>query len=193
MKNKKWIYIGIAVVLGWFVISTYNGLIVQKQEVKAKWSQIEVQLQRRTDLILSLVKTVKGYAKHESETLERVMLARAKATQITVDPTKLDEATMAKLSQAQGELSQALGRLMVISENYPELKANQNFMMLQTEISGCENRISVERKRYNDAAKVYNASILSFPKNVIASFLGFTEAAYYQAEAGANKAPDFEF
>ena len=150
-------------------------------------------MQRRTDLILSLVKTVKGYAKHESETLERVMLARAKATQITVDPTKLDEATMAKLSQAQGELSQALGRLMVISENYPELKANQNFMMLQTEISGCENRISVERKRYNDAAKVYNASILSFPKNVIASFLGFTEAAYYQAEAGSNKAPDFEF
>ena len=193
MKSKKWIYIGIAVVLGWFVISTYNGLIVQKQEVKAKWSQIEVQLHRRTDLILSLVKTVKGYAKHESETLERVMLARAKATQITVDPTKLDEATMAKLSQAQGELSQALGRLMVISENYPELKANQNFMMLQTEISGCENRISVERKRYNDAAKVYNASILSFPKNVIASFLGFTEAAYYQAEAGSNKAPDFEF
>lgn len=193
MKSKKWIYIGIAVVLGWFVISSYNSLITQKQEVKVKWAQIEVQLQRRTDLILSLVKTVKGFAKHERETLERVMQARARATQITIDPSKLDEATMAKLSQAQGELSQALGRLMVVSENYPELKANQNFMMLQTEIAGCENRIAVERKRYNDAAKVYNTSLLSFPKNLVASFLGFTEVAYYQAEAGSNKAPDFEF
>ena len=141
MKNKKWIYIAIAVVLGFYLISTYNGLVAQRQEVKAKWAQIEVQLQRRTDLILSLVKTVKGYAKHESETLEKVIQARAKATQITVDPDKLDAESMAKLTQAQGELSQALGRLMMITESYPDLKANQNFTMLQTEISGCENRI----------------------------------------------------
>lgn len=193
MKNKKWIYIAIAVVLGFYLISTYNGLVAQRQEVKAKWAQIEVQLQRRTDLILSLVKTVKGYAKHESETLEKVTQARAKATQITVDPDKLDAESMAKLTQAQGELSQALGRLMMITESYPDLKANENFTMLQTEISGCENRISVERKRYNDTAKVFNTTILSFPKNIVANLLGFTEVAYYQAEAGGNKAPDFEF
>lgn len=193
MKNKKWIYIAIAVVLGFYLISTYNGLVAQRQEVKAKWAQIEVQLQRRTDLILSLVKTVKGYAKHESETLEKVIQARAKATQITVDPDKLDAESMVKLTQAQGELSQALGRLMMITEAYPDLKANQNFTMLQTEISGCENRISVERKRYNDTAKVFNTTILSFPKNIVANLLGFTEVAYYQAEAGGNKAPDFEF
>lgn len=193
MKNKKWIYIAIAVVLGFYLISTYNGLVAQRQEVKAKWAQIEVQLQRRTDLILSLVKTVKGYAKHESETLEKVIQARAKATQITVDPNKLDAESMAKLTQAQGELSQALGRLMMITESYPDLKANHNFTMLQTEISGCENRISVERKRYNETAKVFNTSILSFPKNIVANLLGFTEVAYYQAEAGGNKVPDFEF
>ena len=193
MKNKKWIYIAIAVALGFYLISTYNGLVAQRQEVKAKWAQIEVQLQRRTDLILSLVKTVKGYAKHESETLEKVTQARAKATQITVDPDKLDAESMAKLTQAQGELSQALGRLMMITEAYPDLKANENFAMLQTKISGCENRISVERKRYNDTAKVFNTTILSFPKNIVANLLGFTEVAYYQAEAGGNKAPDFEF
>lgn len=193
MKNKKWIYIAIAVVLGFYLISTYNGLVAQRQEVKAKWAQIEVQLQRRTDLILSLVKTVKGYAKHESETLEKIIQARAKATQITVDPDKLDAESMAKLTQAQGELSQALGRLMMITESYPDLKANENFAMLQTEISGCENRISVERKRYNDTAKMFNTTILSFPKNIVASLLGFTEVAYCQAEAGGNKAPDFEF
>lgn len=192
MKNK-WIYIAIAALVGFYLVNAYNGLVKQKQEVKAKWSQIEVQLQRRNDLILSLVKTVKGYAKHESSTLENVIAARAKATQITVDPNKLDEASMAKMAQAQGELSQALGRLMMVSEAYPELRANENFMMLQTEISGCENRLAVERKRYNEAAKEYNAGILTFPRNLIASSFGFTEAAYYQAEAGANKAPDFEF
>ncbi|MGP1478318.1 MAG: LemA family protein [Capnocytophaga sp.] len=192
MKNK-WIYIAIAALVGFYLVNAYNGLVKQKQEVKAKWSQIEVQLQRRNDLILSLVKTVKGYAKHESSTLENVIAARAKATQITVDPNKLDEASMAKMAQAQGELSQALGRLMMVSEAYPELRANENFMMLQTEISGCENRLAVERKRYNEAAKEYNAGILTFPRNLIASSFGFTETAYYQAEAGANKAPDFEF
>ena len=192
MKNK-WIYIAIAALVGFYLMNAYNGLVKQKQEVKAKWSQIEVQLQRRNDLILSLVKTVKGYAKHESSTLENVIAARAKATQITVDPNKLDEASMAKMAQAQGELSQALGRLMMVSEAYPELRANENFMMLQTEISGCENRLAVERKRYNEAAKEYNAGILTLPRNLIASSFGFTEAAYYQAEAGANKAPDFEF
>ena len=191
--KKSWIYIGIAVVIGFYLVTMYNGLVKQKQEVKAKWSQIEVQLQRRTDLILSLVKTVKGYAKHESETLEKVVAARAKATQITVDPNKLDAESMAKMAQAQGELSQALGRLMMITEAYPDLKANENFMMLQTEISGCENKIAVERKRYNDTAKDYNASILSFPKNLFAGAFGFTEVAYYQADAGAQKAPDFEF
>lgn len=191
--KSKWIYIAVAVALGLYLMSTYNGLVKQRQEVKAKWAQVEVQLQRRTDLILSLVKTVKGYAKHESETLEKVVAARAKATQITVDPNKLDAESMAKVAQAQGELSQALGRLMMITEAYPDLKANENFMMLQTEISGCENRLAVERKRYNETAQSYNSAILVFPRNLIANFLGFTEVAYYQADAGAQKAPDFEF
>ena len=191
--KSKWIYIAVAVALGLYLMSTYNGLVKQRQEVKAKWAQVEVQLQRRTYLILSLVKTVKGYAKHESETLEKVVAARAKATQITVDPNKLDAESMAKVAQAQGELSQALGRLMMITEAYPDLKANENFMMLQTEIAGCENRLSVERKRYNESAQSYNSAILVFPRNLIANFLGFTEVAYYQADAGAQKAPDFEF
>ena len=191
--KSKWIYIAAAVALGLYLMSTYNGLVKQRQEVKAKWAQVEVQLQRRTDLILSLVKTVKGYAKHESETLEKVVAARAKATQITVDPNKLDAESMAKVAQAQGELSHALGRLMMITEAYPDLKANENFMMLQAEISGCENRLAVERKRYNETAQSYNSAILVFPKNLIANFLGFTEVAYYQADAGAQKAPDFEF
>lgn len=191
--KSKWIYIAAAVALGLYLMSTYNGLVKQRQEVKAKWAQVEVQLQRRTDLILSLVKTVKGYAKHESETLEKVVAARAKATQITVDPNKLDAESMAKVAQAQGELSQALGRLMMITEAYPDLKANENFMMLQAEISGCENRLAVERKRYNETAQSYNSAILVFPRNLIANFLGFTEVAYYQADAGAQKAPDFEF
>lgn len=191
--KSKWIYIAAAVALGLYLMSSYNGLVKQRQEVKAKWAQVEVQLQRRTDLILSLVKTVKGYAKHESETLEKVVAARAKATQITVDPNKLDAESMAKVAQAQGELSQALGRLMMITEAYPDLKANENFMMLQAEISGCENRLAVERKRYNETAQSYNSAILVFPRNLIANFLGFTEVAYYQADAGAQKAPDFEF
>jgi lemA protein len=191
--KSKWIYIAVAVALGLYLMSTYNGLVKQRQEVKAKWAQVEVQLQRRTDLILSLVKTVKGYAKHESETLEKVVAARAKATQITVDPNKLDAESMAKVAQAQGELSQALGRLMMITEAYPDLKANENFMMLQAEISGCENRLAVERKRYNETAQSYNSAILIFPRNLFANFLGFTEVAYYQADAGAQKAPDFEF
>lgn len=191
--KSKWIYISVAVALGLYLMSTYNGLVKQRQEVKAKWAQVEVQLQRRTDLILSLVKTVKGYAKHESETLEKVVAARAKATQITIDPNKLDAESMAKVAQAQGELSQALGRLMMITEAYPDLKANENFMMLQAEISGCENRLAVERKRYNETAQSYNSAILVFPRNLIANFLGFTEVAYYQADAGAQKAPDFEF
>lgn len=191
--KSKWIYIAVAVALGLYLMNTYNGLVKQRQEVKAKWAQVEVQLQRRTDLILSLVKTVKGYAKHESETLEKVVAARAKATQITVDPNKLDAESMAKVAQAQGELSQALGRLMMITEAYPDLKANENFMMLQAEISGCENRLAVERKRYNETAQSYNSAILVFPRNLIANFLGFTEVAYYQADAGAQKAPDFEF
>ena len=191
--KSKWIYIAVAVALGLYLMSTYNGLVKQRQEVKAKWAQVEVQLQRRTDLILSLVKTVKGYAKHESETLEKVVAARAKATQITIDPNKLDAESMAKVAQAQGELSQALGRLMMITEAYPDLKANENFMMLQAEISGCENRLAVERKRYNETAQSYNSAILIFPRNLFANFLGFTEVAYYQADAGAQKAPDFEF
>ena len=191
--KSKWIYIAVAVALGLYLMSTYNGLVKQRQEVKDKWAQVEVQLQRRTDLILSLVKTVKGYAKHESETLEKVVAARAKATQITVDPNKLDAESMAKVAQAQGELSQALGRLMMITEAYPDLKANENFMMLQAEISGCENRLAVERKRYNETAQSYNSAILIFPRNLFANFLGFTEVAYYQADAGAQKAPDFEF
>lgn len=197
-KNKAlWITIAIIVVLlfagySW-VKGTYNTMVTQDEGVKTAWSQVENQYQRRMDLIPNLVNTVKGYATHEKETLEGVVSARAEATKTTIDPSNLNEESMKKFQAAQGELSSALSRLMLVIERYPDLKANQNFSELQAQLEGTENRISVERKRFNETAQSYNTYIRSFPTNILAGMFGFQPKAYFCAESGAEKAPKVEF
>ena len=197
-KNKAlWITIAIIVVLlfagySW-VKGTYNPMVTQDEGVKTAWSQVENQYQRRMDLIPNLVNTVKGYATHEKETLEGVVSARAEATKTTIDPSNLNEESMKKFQAAQGELSSALSRLMLVIERYPDLKANQNFSELQAQLEGTENRISVERKRFNETAQSYNTYIRSFPTNILAGMFGFQPKAYFSAESGAEKAPKVEF
>lgn len=197
MEKKKFsvtaaVIVVLALVIVWG-ISCYNGLVKADEGVKTAWSQVENVYQRRADLIPNLVATVKGYATHESETLEGVVAARAKATQMTVNVDELSEENIAKFQQAQGELGAALGRLMAISEAYPDLKANQNFSELQAQLEGTENRIAVERKNYNETARNYNTSIRVFPKNIIASIFGFTAKGYFEASEGAETAPKVEF
>ena len=197
-KNKAlWITLAIIVVLlfagySW-VKGTYNTMVTQDEGVKTAWSQVENQYQRRMDLIPNLVNTVKGYATHEKETLEGVVSARAEATKTTIDPSNLNEESMKKFQAAQGELSSALSRLMVVLERYPDLKANQNFSELQAQLEGTENRISVERKRFNETAQSYNTYIRTFPTNILAGMFGFQSKAYFSAESGAEKAPKVEF
>lgn len=197
-KNKTlWITLAIIAVLliGGFSWGkgTYNTLVTEDESVKTAWSQVENQYQRRMDLIPNLVNTVKGYATHERETLEGVVSARAEATKTTIDPSNLNEESIKKFQVAQGELSSALSRLMMVLERYPDLKANQNFMELQAQLEGTENRISVERKRFNEVAQSYNTKVRSFPTNVLAGMFGFQPKAYFSAEAGAEKAPKVEF
>ena len=163
------------------------------ESTSAKWSNVEVQYQRRADLIPNLVNTVKGYASHEKETFEAVVSARAKATQTTVDIDNLTPEKIAAYQKAQGELGSALGRLLAITENYPELKANENFKELQAQLEGTENRISTERHKFNEVAKTYNTSIRRFPKNIIASMFGFEKRPYFEAQEGAEKAPEVKF
>lgn len=198
MKNKGlWITIGIIVLVLIIAFSwlkgSYNTMVTKDEEVKTAWSQVENQYQRRMDLIPNLVNTVKGYATHEKETFEGVVSARAQATQTVIDPSNLNEETMKKFQAAQGELSNALSRLMVILERYPDLKANQNFLELQAQLEGTENRISVERKRFNETARSYNTYIRSFPRNILAGIFGFQSKPYFTADAGAEKAPKVEF
>lgn len=184
-----------AVVLGcilWFK-GAYNSMVTAEEGVSAAWSQVENVYQRRADLIPNLVSTVKGYAAHESETLESVVSARAKATQVTVDPSDLTPEALARFNTAQGELSSALGRLLLIQENYPELKANQNFLELQAQLEGTENRIATERMKFNEAAQAFNTGIRKFPDNIIASMFGFEKKAYFEAQSGAETAPKVEF
>lgn len=195
--KKGWIVLIVilAVVLvlfGW-VKNSYNGMVNRDEAVSAAWSQVENVYQRRADLIPNLVATVKGYAEHESETLESVIAARSKATQVTVDPADLDPEEMMKFQKAQGELSSALGRLLMITENYPDLKANQNFLDLQAQLEGTENRISVERMKFNEAARNYNTYIRRFPKNIVASMFDFEKKGYFEAQEGAEQAPKVEF
>ena len=193
-KNKTlWIIIAVVLVLFFWVRGVYNSMVTQDESVKTAWSQVENQYQRRLDLIPNLVNTVKGYASHERATLEGVINARANATKTTIDPTNLNEETMKQFQAAQGELSSALSRLMVVVERYPDLKANQNFMELQAQLEGTENRISVERKRFNVVAQNYNTNIRSFPTNILAGMFGFQPKAYFAAESGAEKAPTVEF
>ena len=185
----------VAIVLacfGW-VKSTYNGSVQQQEGVEAAWAQVENVYQRRADLIPNLVATVKGYAKHEQETLDKVVSARAKATQITVDPTNLTAESLKKYQEAQGELGSALGKLLAITENYPDLKANENFLQLQAQLEGTENRITVERKTFNEVAQTYNSAIRQFPGNILAGIFGFERKPYFEAESGAEKAPKVEF
>lgn len=185
------LFIAIAFV-GWG-ISAYNKMVTLDESVKAQWGNVENQYQRRSDLIPNLVNTVKGYATHEQSTLTQVTDARAKATQITIDPNKLDAQSLQRFQAAQGELSQALGKLLMVQERYPDLKANQNFMELQAQLEGTENRISTERTRFNDDAKLFNQYIRTFPQSLIAGIGGFNQFPYFQAEQGANKAPKVEF
>jgi LemA protein len=183
----------IVLILFGSVRSTYNNMVTMNEGVTAQWSQVENVYQRRSDLIPNLVNTVKGYATHERETLEGVIEARAKATQVTVDPSKLDAASIQKFQETQGGLSSALGRLMVVMEQYPDLKANQNFRDLQAQLEGTENRIAVERGRFNEAAQNFNVYIRKFPQVLFAGMFGFEKKAYFEAEKGAEKAPVVKF
>ena len=188
------IVVGVIVVGGFLWIKgAYNRMVVEDENVSSAWAQVENVYQRRADLIPNLVETVKGYAEHESSTLENVVAARAKATQVTVDPENLTPEALAAFNEAQGELSSALGRLLLIQENYPDLKASQQFMELQAQLEGTENRIATERMKFNEAAKTYNTMIRQFPDNIIASMFGFEKKAYFEAQAGAETAPKVEF
>ncbi|MBD5309851.1 MAG: LemA family protein [Bacteroides sp.] len=171
----------------------YNSLVEKQQEVDQAWAQVENQYQRRADLIPNLVNTVKGYSAHESETLIKVTEARAKATSITIDVDNLNEETLAKFQEAQNELSQALKSLLSVTEAYPDLKANENFMNLQTQLEGTENRIATERKRYTEVVKDYNTAIKKFPTTIYAGWFGFSPKPQFKAEAGAEKAPEVKF
>ena len=195
MKKNKGLIITIVVIVlvALWGISSYNGLVGMDENVSNKWANVETQYQRRSDLIPNLVNTVKGYAKHESQTLEAVMAARSQATQVKIDPSNCTPQQLAAYQKAQGDVTTALGKLLAITENYPDLKANQNFLELQSQLEGTENRINVARKDFNDSAKKYNTSLRRFPRNIIASMFGFEKRNYFEAEAGAEKAPKGEF
>ena len=178
--------------LGW-VKSTYNGLVTDQESVEKAWGNVENQYQRRADLIPNLVETVKGYAKHEQETLEGVIEARANATKVTIDPTNMTPEDLQKYQAAQGDVTNALSRLIAVAENYPDLKANQNFLELQSQLEGTENRIAVERNKFNEVARQYNTKRRTFPTNIIAGIFGFGDKPYFQAQEGADKAPKVDF
>ena len=193
-KNKGWIIAGVVILaLVLWGVSGYNSLVGMDEEVNGKWANVETQYQRRSDLLPNLVSTVKGYAAHEKSTLEAVMAARSQATQVKIDPSTCTPQQLAAYQKAQGDVTTALGKLLAISENYPQLKANENFLELQSQLEGPENRINVARKDFNDAAKKFNMSIRRFPKSIIASMCGFEKRSYFEAEAGADKAPKVEF
>ena len=185
----------IAVILAVTGIGYYNSMVKMEQEVISGWSQVENVYQRRLDLIPNLVETVKGYAKHEASTLEAVVEARAKAGgMVNISREALENPeTLKKFNEVQGNLGSALQRLMVVQEQYPDLKANQNFMDLQSQLEGTENRIAVERRNYNTKAQDYNTYIKTFPKNLLAGSFGFKEKAYFEAQEGAEKAPQVKF
>lgn len=193
-KTLTWIVVlgVLAIVIIWGV-GRYNAIITAEENVNTAWSQVENQYQRRADLIPNLVETVKGYAAHESATLEDVIAARAKATQVVVDPTNATAEQIAAFQAAQGELSQALGRLMAISENYPDLKASQNFAALQSQLEGTENRITVARNNFNEMARQFNTMIRRFPTNLIANAMNAEKRPYFEVNDGADKAPQVQF
>ena len=193
MKKSTIIIIAVLAIVAIWGVSSYNGLVKMDEGVNTAWSNVENQYQRRADLIPNLVNTVKGYAAHEKETLEAVMSARSKATQMTIDADNLTPEKLQEYQKAQGEIGSALGRLLAITENYPDLKANENFKELQAQLEGTENRISVERRNFNEVAREYNTSIRTFPKTIIAGMCGLEKRPYFEAEEGANKAPEVKF
>ena len=193
MKKSTIIIIAVAVLAVVWGITGYNGLVSMDEGVQTKWADVETQYQRRADLIPNLVNTVKGYAAHESETLQAVVEARAKATSMNIDPSNMSAEQIANFQKAQDGVSSALGRLLVTVEKYPDLKANENFKELQAQLEGTENRISVERRNFNDAARRFNTSIRTFPRNLIAGMCGFEKRPYFEAEEGASKAPEVQF
>ena len=196
-KNKKpFILIGIValiILIGGWLMKGYNGMVNEDENVNLQWGEVENQYQRRLDLIPNLVNVVKGYASHEKETLEGVIEARAKATQTTIDPSNMTEEQLANFQKAQDGLSGALNRLMVVVEKYPELKANENFLQLQAQLEGTENRITVTRKSYNDAATIYNKLVRRFPNNMLAGIFGFSVRPQFKAQEGAESAPTVQF
>ena len=183
----------IAIALFSWVKNGYNGLVKNQEKVETAWAQVENVYQRRADLIPNLVETVKGYAKHESETLEGVINARANATKVTIDPTNMTPEDLKKYQEAQGEVTSALSRLIAVSEAYPDLKANQNFLELQNQLEGTENSIAVERNKFNEVAREYNTQRRTFPTNILAGIFNFGEKPYFQAQEGADKAPKVDF
>lgn len=194
---KKWIIIGIIVVIVIILYRTfagsYNNMVTKEEQVSQQWAQVENQYQRRMDLIPNLVNTVKGYADFEKSTLTAVIEARASATQVKVDPKNLTPEALQKFQEAQGQLGSALGRLLVVAEQYPNLKANQNFLELQAQLEGTENRIAVERNKFNEAAKDFNIYVRRFPQNLLAGIYGFNNKAYFESDKGAEKAPQVKF
>jgi LemA protein len=188
------VLIAVVVVAAIFVAGAYNGFVKQEEGVKTAWSQVENVYQRRADLIPNLVETVKGVANFEKETYTAVTEARSRVGQIKVTPEMLnDPNAFAQFQKAQGELGSAISRLLVVAENYPQLKANQNFLELQSQLEGTENRIAVERRSYNEVAQRYNTAVRTFPRNFVASLFGFKQKAYFEAAPGADKAPQVKF
>jgi LemA protein len=200
MKKGCLISIIVGAVLALIVLSfvvwgtkAYNGMVKMQETVTSQWGNVQTVYQRRSDLIPNFVNTVKGAANFEQTTLTQVIEARAKATSITIDPTKMTAENLQQFQQAQGQVSSSLGRLMVVMEQYPELKATQNFRDLQVELEGTENRISVERRKFNEVAQVYNTYIRQFPQSMLAGMFGFQSKPYFEAAAGADKAPEVKF
>ena len=185
--------IAAVVIIGGWAVSSYNSMVGEQEKATTAFANVQSAYQRRADLIPNLVETVKGYAAHEKETLEGVVNARSKATQMTVDPENLTPEKLQEYQKAQGELGAALGRLIAISESYPDLKANENFRDLQVQLEGTENRINEARNKFNEVVQQYNVVIRSFPKNLLAGIFGFDKMTKFEAEAGAEKAPQVKF
>lgn len=192
-KKSTWIIIGVIILVVIWAIGINNKMVTMEENVSKAWSNVENVYQRRADLIPNLVNTVKGYAAHETSTFEAVVNARAKATSITVNPEDMTADQLKEFQKAQNEVGGALGRLIAISESYPELKANENFKELQAQLEGTENRIAVERRNFNESANGYNTFIRKFPQSIIAGMRGFEKKPYFEAEEGANNAPKVEF
>ena len=191
--KKGLIIVGVIALIGFWAMNMYNSMVRMDEEVGEQWANVEASYQRRADLIPNLVSTVKGYATHEKETLEAVIKARSEATSTKIDASNLTPETMAQFQKAQSGLAGALSKLLLVVERYPDLKANKNFLELQAQLEGTENRINVERRKFNEKAKFYNKYIRQFPKNMLAGMFGFEKKVYFQSDEGSEKAPKVEF